>query len=54
MKYTMYTLIHGIRLSASTINVFAITPLGARFYLKPTASGDCYAVNETLTLNAEL
>ena len=50
----MYTLTHGIRLNASTINVFAITRLGSRFYLQPTTSGDCYAVNEILNLNAEL
>jgi hypothetical protein len=50
----MYTLTHGIRLNASIIDVFAITRLGSRFYLQSTTSGDCYAVNEILTLNAEL
>jgi len=50
----MYTLTRGTRLNASTVNVFAITRLGSRFYLQSTTSGDCYAVNEILNLNAEL
>ena len=48
------TITAGTRLNASVVSVFSISPLGSRFYLKPTASGDCYAVNETLTLDAEL
>ena len=44
----------GLRQNVSTVALYSPTTVGCRFLIGAAAAGDCYALNETITADAEI